>query len=87
MPVVMKGNKQLTVEEHKVKEFLGMGYSLIDEDGNITQAGNATSLAEIKAENLTLKAELTKYKSIEAENAALKAEIEELKVASKKSSK
>lgn len=86
MPVVMKGNKQLTVAEHKIKEFLAIGYSLIDEEGKIVQAGNATSLTEIKSENATLKAELAKYQSInleeieaiKAENETLKAQIEDL---------
>lgn len=79
MPRVMKENKQLTISEDKAKEFLELGYSLIDDKGNIVQAGTATSLTEIKAENDTLKAELTKVK---AENDALKAQLE---VATKKS--
>lgn len=72
MPKVLKGNKQLTVAEEKVGEFLQLGYSLIDEEGNIIKPGVATSLKELKDENSTLKAELTKVK---AENEDLKAQL------------
>lgn len=73
MPKVLKGNKQLTVAEEKVGEFLQLGYSLIDEKGNIVKAGEATSLKELKEENNTLKAELAKLK---AENYNLKSQVE-----------
>ena len=76
MPKVIKGNVQLTIEEHKIDEFLKLGYSLIDENGNITKVGEATTLEAIKAENATLKTELTKVK---AENEKLKKENAKLK--------
>jgi predicted nuclease with TOPRIM domain len=75
MPKVLKGNKQLTVAEEKVNEFLQMGYNLIDDEGKIVKAGQATTLKDIKAENDTLKA---KYSELEKENEALKAQAADL---------
>lgn len=80
MPVVMKENKQLTIAEDKINEFLELGYSLLDKEGKIIKTGQATDLKSIKAENDTLKAELTKLK---AENEKLKKENEKLKKADK----
>lgn len=92
MPQVMKGNRQLTINEEKVEEFLSMGYSLIDGKGNVTKAGSAVTFKDLKLENETLKAELAKVQevadnnsnseeldAIKAENAALKTENEALK--------
>lgn len=92
MPQVMKGNRQLTINEEKVEEFLSMGYSLIDGKGNVTKAGSAVTFKDLKLENETLKAELSKSQedkenntsseeldAIKAENAALKTENETLK--------
>lgn len=81
---VIKGNVQLTINEDKLDEFLKLGYSQIDEKGEIVKAGQATTLKEIKEENMTLKAELAKYQAInleeieaiKAENETLKAELE-----------
>jgi cell shape-determining protein MreC len=88
MALVIKGNKQLTVAHEKVKEYLSMGYSEIDEEGNVLQVGDATDLKDIKAENDTLKAKLAEYKEnvekldqfeeIQKENEDLKAEKETL---------
>ena len=85
--VVVKGNRQLTIQEEQLSEMLAKGYSRIDKEGKIVEAGQATTLKEIKAENDTLKAELVKYQSInleeveatKAENDTLKAELETLK--------
>lgn len=76
MAQVMKGNKQLTINEDKVREFLELGYSLIDKEGNIVKAGMATSLKEIKEENATIKSEINKLK---LENEKLKIENDTLK--------
>lgn len=68
--VVIKGNRQLTIQEEQLSEMLAKGYSRIDNEGKVVEVGQATTLKEIKAENDTLKAELAKYadaeKSIEA---------------------
>lgn len=83
MAKVLKGNKQLTVDETKVEEFLQLGYSQIDEKGEIIKPGKATSEKELKEENATLKAENQKSKKaiekLKAENEKLKAELEKLK--------
>ena len=88
MALVIKGNKQLTVAPEKVKEYLSIGYSEIDEKGEVLQVGEATDLKDIKAENDTLKAKLAEYKEnsekldqlaeVQKENEALKAEKETL---------
>ena len=44
MALVIKGNKQLTVAPEKVKEYLSIGYSEIDEKGEVLQVGEATDL-------------------------------------------
>ena len=89
MALVIKGNKQLTVAPEKVKEYLSIGYSEIDEEGKVLQVGEATDLKDIKAENDTLKAKLAEYKDniekldqfeeVQKENEALKAENTDLK--------
>ena len=86
MALVIKGNKQLTVAPEKVKEYLSIGYSEIDEEGKVLQVGEATDLKDIKAENDTLKAKLAEYKdniekldqleALQAENANLKTQLE-----------
>ena len=58
MLVVQQGNKQLKVPDEAKEVYLSMGYSVLDEEGRILEAGQATSLAEIKAENSTLKNKL-----------------------------
>jgi cell shape-determining protein MreC len=59
--VVQKGNKQLRIPEEAKDMYLSLGYSVIDEEGEIVEAGHATDLAAIKAENNTLKSKLSEY--------------------------
>ncbi len=86
MAQVMKGNRQLTINEDKVEEFLALGYSLIDKEGKIVQAGTATTFKDLKLENETLKAELAKAQEVKENSSnseeldATKAENEKLKV-------
>lgn len=35
MAKVRKGNRELTIDEHKVDSFISQGYDQIDEDGNV----------------------------------------------------
>lgn len=87
---VQLGNKQLKIPEDAKEVYLALGYSVVDENGSIVEAGQATTLKEIKAENDTLKAELAKYQEakekldeiiiLETENATLKAENDTLKL-------
>lgn len=57
MALVKKCNAEYTVPEEKVKEYLAMGYSLIDESGKVIQKGAAHSKDELAAENNALKKE------------------------------
>ena len=76
MKIVMKKNKQLKIPDEKLEEFLEMGYSRIDENGEVITAGKATTLAGYEAENNSLKAENVELKkeieNLKAENAKLK---------------
>ena len=82
--VVQQGNKQLKINEEAKSMYLSLGYSVVNEEGKIVEAGNATSLADIKEENSTLKAELAKYQALDLEDIeALKAELAELKAKKK----
>jgi cell shape-determining protein MreC len=87
--IVQQGNKQLKVPEEAKDMYLSLGYSVIDDKtGDIKEAGHATDLAGIKAENDTLKSKLAEYKEnsdkldqLEAvlkENETLKAQVAEL---------
>lgn len=80
---VQRGNKQLTISETSLEQYLTMGYSQIDEKGNVIKPGDAVITADIKAENKTLKAQLTKLqeenKILKEENKELKSEIKDLK--------
>lgn len=88
--VVIKGNRQLTIQDEQLSEMLAKGYSRIDEKGEILEHGAATELKDIKAENDTLKAKLAEYKdnsekldqfeALEKENTELKAQAEALNV-------
>lgn len=84
MLIVQKDNKQLKIADENKDMYLSLGYSLINEKGQIVEAGHATSLAEIKAENATLRSKyselLKENEVLKAENDTLKAENEELKV-------
>ena len=80
MIVVQKLNKQLRINEDAKEMYLALGYSVVNEKGEIEEAGQATSLAEIKEENATLKANLAQVlkekEALNAENADLKAQLE-----------
>ena len=83
MAIVKKANRERIVPEEKVNEFLALGYSLIDNDGNVLKKGTAqtkddfrVALKEAQIENAELHAEIVRLKN---ENDALHAEIETLK--------
>ena len=91
MLIVQQGNKQLRINETDKDVYLALGYNILDEDGKVTELGNAVSTSAIKAENTSLKAKLAEYKdniekldqleALQAENANLK---EQLEAATKK---
>lgn len=83
MAIVKKANRERIVPEEKVNEFLALGYSLIDNDGNVLKKGTAqtkddfrVALKEAQIENTELHAEIVRLKE---ENDSLHAEIEALK--------
>ena len=89
MLIVQQGNKQLRINETDKDVYLALGYNILDEDGKVTELGNAVSTSAIKAENTSLKAKLAEYKEniekldqfeeIQKENEALKVENADLK--------
>lgn len=76
MIIVKKLNKEITIHEEQKDSYLALGYSAIDEKGNIVEAGNATEYADLKALNDSLKSENEKLsaniKKLENENKKLK---------------
>lgn len=48
MARVRKGNRELTVAEHKVDEFVSQGYDYISEEGAILKKGAPISLQDYK---------------------------------------
>lgn len=86
MLIVQKGNKQLNIDEIQKDIYLALGFSVIDpETGDIKEAGQATTLNDLKAENATLKTKLSEYQenaakldqfeAIQKENEDLKAQV------------
>lgn len=77
MKIVMKGNKQLRVEDDRVDAMLAVGFSEVDaETGEVIHGPKGNELEEVKTENDALKKE---NKALKAENKKLKAEMEDLK--------
>ncbi|WP_286154395.1 hypothetical protein [Thomasclavelia cocleata] len=58
MAIVLKGNKQLTIEEHKIEDYVAQGYDYIDNCGNILTKGDPITLTDYKRENAVLKKEI-----------------------------
>lgn len=48
MAKVRKGNKELTVAEHKIDEFVSQGYDYIDDKGAVLKKGAPISLQDYK---------------------------------------
>jgi len=89
MLLVQKGNKQLDIDEIQKGIYLALGFSVVDsETGDIKEAGQATTLNDLKAENTTLKTKLSEYQEnaskldqfeeIQKENEDLKAQVADL---------
>jgi cell shape-determining protein MreC len=77
--VVQKGNKQLDINEIQKDVFLALGYSVVNQEtGEIQEAGQATTLSDLKTENATLKEKLSEYKEVKVENETLKKQVEDL---------
>lgn len=89
MAIVLKGNRQLTIEEHKVEDYVAQGYDYIDKRGNVLTKGNLITLTdykreyaalkkEVKTKDSTLQEALNKVKTLESSVADKEAEIEKL---------
>lgn len=46
MAKVMKGNRQLTVSDEVLQDYLDKGYNEIDQDGKIIRTGKVVTLAD-----------------------------------------
>ena len=87
MAIVLKGNRQLTIEEHKVEDYVAQGYDYIDKCGNVLTKGDPITLTdykreyakkEVKTKDSTLQEALNKVKTLESSVADKEAEIETL---------
>lgn len=87
MSQVRKGNRIITIEPHKVDDFIARGYDLIEEEtGEVVKKGNPVSLNDYKREYSALKEKLkekdAEIEELQSSNETLKAELEELKAKS-----
>lgn len=85
MAKVRKGNRELTIDEHKVDSFISQGYDQIDEDGNVIKKGNPVTLSDFKEEcNYLRKEKKLLYQELETTVAELEAVKNENKLLSSK---
>lgn len=54
---VMKGNRQLTIQEDQLQRYIDLGYNQIDKDGEVVRTGNPVTLAEWRAYARSLEAQ------------------------------
>lgn len=88
MSQVRKGNRILTIEPHKVDDFIARGYDLIEEEtGEVVKKGDPVSLSDYKREYSALKEKLkekdARIVELEAQNADLTTKVEELEANAK----
>lgn len=88
MSQVRKGNRILTIEPHKIDDFIARGYDLIEEEtGEVVKKGDPVSLADFKREYSSLKAQIkekdARIVELEAQNADLTTKVEELEANAK----
>lgn len=85
MAKVMKGNRQLTVSDEVLQDYLDKGYNEIDQDGKIIQTGKAVTLADCQERIKELEQELARMSVIADEltqqNLALTARVAEYEAA------
>lgn len=83
MVLVKRANCECFIAEDKISEFLALGYSVIDKNGEILKRGKATSKEDLLIEVDTLTKEnenlKTEIASLKKANNSLKDEIEVLK--------
>lgn len=88
MSQVRKGNRIITIEPHKVDDFIARGYDLIEEEtGEVVKKGDPVSLADFKREYSSLKAQIkekdARIVELVAQNADLTTKVEELEANAK----
>lgn len=88
MSQVRKGNRILTIEPHRVDDYVAHGYDHIDEEsGEVIKKGDPVSLADFKREYSSLKAQIkekdARIVELEAQNADLTTKVEELEANAK----
>lgn len=76
MALVKRANCERCVPDEKIKEYLELGYSLIDKSGNVLERGKAQSKEDLLVAFNEATAEVERLK---AENASLKAEYDAFK--------
>lgn len=54
---VIKGNREVCIDDADLSAYLEQGYSVIDNKGNVVKVGKATTIAEVIAENKAMKKE------------------------------
>lgn len=91
MAIMKKGNCEKVVDEDKVNEFIELGYSLLDEKGEVIKFGEPQSKDDFRTENKELKVQNEELKKQNDEYAAeiekLKKQIEKLNLVVEKSNK
>lgn len=91
MAIMKKGNCEKVVDEDKVNEFIELGYSLLDEKGEVIKFGEPQSKDDFRTENKELKVQNEELKKQNDEYAAeikkLKEQIEKLNLAAEKGNK
>lgn len=85
MPKVMKGNRQLTVADEVLQDYLDKGYNEIDQDGKIIRTGKAITITECQERIKTLEQALAQMgvtaDELTQQNLALSARIAEYEAA------
>lgn len=85
MAKVMKGNRQLTVADEALQDYLDKGYNEIDQDGKIIQTGRAITMADCQERIKTLEQALAQMgviaDDLTQQNLALAARIAEYEAA------
>ena len=76
MAIMKKGNCEKVVDEDKVNEFIELGYSLLDEKGEVIKFGEPQSKDDFRTENKELKVQ---NEELKVQNEELKVQNEELK--------
>lgn len=82
MKTILKGNRQLTIQDEQLSDYLEKGYSEVDESGEVITKGKPTDMKSLEKDYKKLEkkcsAYLEKIEELQEENKALVGKIEEL---------